>query len=59
MISVIDVPGHRDYIKNMIEGIALAETAVLVISAAQGEFEVGFSKLDWECPVTLLEGTRE
>jgi len=41
--TIIDAPGHRDVIKNMITGTSQAECAILMIASPQGEFEAGIS----------------
>jgi elongation factor 1-alpha len=42
--TIIDAPGHRDFIKNMITGTSQADCAILMIATPQGEFEAGISK---------------
>jgi len=42
--TILDAPGHKSYVPNMIGGAAQADIAVLIISSRKGEFESGFEK---------------
>lgn len=42
--SILDAPGHKTYVPNMIGGASQADVGILVISARKGEYETGFEK---------------
>ena len=42
--TILDAPGHKNFVPNMIAGASQADVGILVISARKGEYETGFEK---------------
>jgi elongation factor 1-alpha len=44
--TIVDAPGHRDYVKNMITGAGCADVALLLVPAEAGGFETAIARGD-------------
>jgi len=55
--TIIDTPGHRDFINNMLTGTSQADVGILIVSAEINEFEVGISEHGQTREHTLLAFT--
>ncbi|AMD19015.1 HBR114Wp [Eremothecium sinecaudum] len=42
--TILDAPGHKMYVSEMIGGASQADIGILVISARKGEYETGFER---------------
>jgi elongation factor 1-alpha len=47
---LIDAPGHRDFVKNMIRGAAQADACVLVVSSVPNDLKSGLKVGDYKDP---------
>ena len=48
--TIVDAPGHRDYVKNMISGAGQADAALVLVPAEKGGFEAAIAEgksCDW------------
>ena len=41
-VTILDAPGHADYVPAMITGAGVSDVGILVVSSTRGEFESGF-----------------
>ncbi|MFW9991328.1 MAG: GTP-binding protein [Candidatus Odinarchaeota archaeon] len=49
-VMLIDAPGHRDYVKNMIRGASISDAAILMVSGEPGDLRSGLKKPEGRSP---------
>lgn len=54
-VNILDAPGHKQFVNEMIEGAARADMGILIVSARKGEFEAGFKGGQTKEHVLLLK----
>ncbi|KAH3759243.1 translation elongation factor 1a [Pelomyxa schiedti] len=61
-VDILDAPGTRQFVKNMAVGSSLADVAVLLVSAAPGEFESGIMRGGMtreEAQIAITQGIKQ
>lgn len=57
VLTLVNTPGHKNFMKNAITGIAQADAAVLVVAANDAEFAAGFGATEQTREFALLAFT--
>jgi elongation factor 1-alpha len=44
-LSIVDVSGHKDFVKNLVVGTSQTDLVLLFVAATEGEFEAGLAEV--------------